>query len=128
MENRIKEISQKLNTGAFSTPIPLGCDSKYVDMHDSNTLEEEFKLGGSCITSLSTVDGNTTVTEEYRKEEETKDFYKVITVFSTTDSGGTQIKQSLYLVNDEDSSTFIKSKTVTFESNNGEVVIKEEVL
>jgi hypothetical protein len=127
MEDRIKSLSQKINDN-FSAPIPLGCDSKFVDMHDTNTLEEEFKLGGPCITSFSNVSGNTTIIEEYRKENVTTDFYKVITIFSSTETGDTQIQQTLYYVeSSEVEPQEIKSKIVVFKTENDGIVIKEDI-
>ncbi len=130
MEDRIKELSQKINNGTFSAPIPFGCDSKYVDMHDANTLEEEFKLGGPCITSFNNINGNTTIIEEYRKNEQTTNFYRVNTIFSATETGDTQIQQDLYFIqdiNEENSIALLKSKIVVFQTDDNGIVIKEDI-
>jgi hypothetical protein len=127
MTNITKEIRQKTNEGQYIS-IPIGCDSKYVDMYNTNTLEEEFKLGGPCITSFNTIDGNTIIIEEYRRDNEETNFYRVNTIFSIISTGDTQIKQTLYFIRGENKNEEeIKSKIVIFQSNNNGIVIKEDI-
>ena len=123
---KIKKLSQKLSDGTFSSPLPLGADAQNIDMLSGNDLEEEFHLGGNCITSFVTsTDGSITITEECKSSEsQTNNFYKMITTFSA-ENDQTVIKQQLYYIDKQGKSSLKKTKTVNFENVNNNLKIKE---
>lgn len=124
MADRIKELARKKN-GAFPDMIPLGADSKFVDMLDGQTLEEEFKLTGPCITEIGQdASGQMLITEEFRVDSQTTDYYKVITTFETSSAGMT-ITQVMHYIDDTGTDNVIRTKTVTFESSSSGMIIKE---
>jgi hypothetical protein len=113
MSKKIMYASEKRD-GTYSTPVPFGVFGENVKMADSNNLEEELKLGGSCKTSLEeSEDGNTVVITAKYDDESTL----VTTIVEKDDT--TVITQELL----DSTSNVIKTKTITFEGD----AINEEV-
>ena len=124
MADRIKEMARKQN-GAFPTFVPIGADAKFVDMLNGQTLEEELKLAGPCITDIGQdASGQMLITEEFRLDTQTNNFYKIITTF-VTDSTGMTITQVLHFIDESGVDNVIRTKTVTFESSSSGMIIKE---
>lgn len=126
---RIKELSQRLQDGTFSTPFPLGANALNVDMLSGNNLEEELHLGSPSTTTFNVDTDRMTITEEYKKEEtQNEGYYIVKTVFKGRDEG-MDITQKLYFKKTSDSEQKIlkKSKTITFTNDNHNFKIKEVV-
>jgi len=124
---RIKTLSQKLTDGSFSSPFPLGVDSIYADMLSGNNLEQEMHLGCPSLTSFETdSSGNVTITEEYKEENQTTKYYKMLTGFVTANDE-TSIIQKLYYIDDNGTETLEKTKTVTFVTINDNLQIKEVI-
>lgn len=124
MADRIKEMARKRN-GAYPDIIPIGADSKFVDMLDGQTLEEEFKLTGPCITDIGQdATGQMLITEEYRLDTQTTDYYKVVTTFVTT-SSGLAITQVMHYIDGTGADNIIRTKAVSFSSSSSGMVIKE---
>jgi hypothetical protein len=114
MSKTIMYASEK-HDGTYSTPVPFGVFGENVKMADTNSLEEEFKLGGSCETSIkeSEDESTTTITANY-----TDSGYTVVTTV-VEDGDNTTITQVL----SDKSNEVIKTKTITFEGD----TIKEVV-
>lgn len=130
MADTVIGFSQKLKDGSFTPRTLFGVIAENVDMFNGNDLEEEFKLGGPCVTSFSDDEesGNTIITEEYKISEQKDNYYKVVTEIGVDERGNTLISQKLFLVESEGMNTLIKSKKVTFEDIEGQTVIKEEMI
>lgn len=125
---KVVYLSQKQKDGSYSYPfMPFGVFSSNVEMKNSNTLEEEFKLGGPCITSFETNEEGMIIIEEYRTEDIIEDFYKVITSFTKNEFGDFEIRQTLYMVKDEENQNEIKNKIIVFQNSDNGVVIKEDI-
>lgn len=127
MKNKsIKEIRQK-NSSAYSSPVPIGAYGINIDMLSENNLEEEFHLGGQCITNFETDDdGNMIITEEYRKENQTENYYSMVTTFEV-ENNDTIITQKLYFYPLANSPNLERTKTVVFSSSGTGMTIKEEI-
>lgn len=125
---KIKKLSQKLQDGTFSSPLPLGADAFNIDMISGNNLEEEMHLGSPSMTSFD-IDYNNqmTITEEYKKEDtQTENYYIMITKFEIQDEEMV-ITQKLYFVKNTGVQNLKKTKTITFESINNNLKIKEVI-
>lgn len=125
---RIKTLSQKLQSGSFSSPIPLGVDSIYTDMFSGSNLEQEMHLGSPSITAFDTDDDNNTIIiEEYKNDEQqTNKYYKMITTFITTDDS-MSIVQKLYYIEEDLTETLQKTKTINFSTVNDKLQIREVI-
>jgi hypothetical protein len=129
MSQQVITYMSKKENGGYSTFIPFGVVSNNVKMQNLNTLEEEFKLGGNCITTITESEqddiATTHIIEEYKDAETTSDYYKVIT--DIVENGDTTtITQSMYMVS-ADEESLIKSKTISFEETDNETIITEEI-
>lgn len=126
---RIKSLSQRLQNGTFSTPFPLGVDALNVDMLSGSNLEEEMHLGSPSMTSFDIdADNQMTITEEYKKEEtQTENYHIMVTTFEVQNEEMIII-QKLYFVKTAGQQDLKKTKTVTFESSNNNLKIKEVVV
>lgn len=125
---RIKKLSQRLQNGTFSAPFPLGADALNIDMLSGSNLEEEMHLGSPSMTSFD-IDSNNqmTITEEYKKEEtQTENYHVMITTFEVQNEEMIII-QKLYFVKTAGQQDLKRTKTVTFESSNNNLKIKEVV-
>jgi hypothetical protein len=127
----IRYMSRKESTG-YSTFVPFGVVSNNVTMNNLNTLEEEFKVGGNCITSIvesSEDDGSTTthIVEEYRENDVDGDYYKVVTDIVEASDGTTTIMQEMFYVDSTGSEKSVKKKTVTFAEDDNGTTITEVV-
>ncbi len=126
--SKVTKIRVKGSDGTFAQEVNIGTFSSFVNMQDGLTLEEEFKLGGNCITSFNTSsEGVTTIIEEFRLEDQTSDFYKISTVFESTDEGMI-ITQELFYIDEDSNETSIKVKTITFQSSDTNDLIIKEVI
>lgn len=125
---RIKSLSQRLQNGTFSTPFPLGVDALNVDMLSGSNLEEEMHLGSPSMTSFDIdADNQMTITEEYKKEEtQTENYHIMVTTFEVQNEEMIII-QKLYFVKTAGQQDLKRTKTVTFESSNNNLKIKEVV-
>lgn len=127
---RIKRISQRLQTGDFSPSYPIGADGINIDMLSGSTLEEEMHLGSPSMTSFD-IDDTTkelTITEEFKKSEsQTGGYHVVMTTFGVNDNNETIIIQKLNFVKNDGQSELKKTKTVTFIGTNNTLKIKEVV-
>lgn len=125
---RIKSLSQRLQNGTFSTPFPLGVDALNVDMLGGSNLEEEMHLGSPSMTSFDIdADNQMTITEEYKKEEtQTENYHIMVTTFEVQNEEMIII-QKLYFVKTAGQQDLKRTKTVTFESSNNNLKIKEVV-
>lgn len=125
---RIKKLSQKLQNGTFSAPFPIGVDALNVDMLSGSNLEEEMHLGSPSMTSFDIdADNQMTITEEYKKEEtQTENYHIMITTFEVQNEEMIII-QKLYFVKTVGQQDLKRTKTVTFESSNNNLKIKEVV-
>lgn len=126
---RIKKLSQRLQNGTFSAPFPLGADAVNIDMLSGSNLEEEMHLGSPSMTSFD-IDANNqmTITEEYKKEEaQTENYHVMVTTFEVQNEEMIII-QKLYFVKTAGQQDLKKTKTVTFESSNNNLKIKEVVV
>lgn len=125
---RIKKLSQRLQNGTFSTPFPLGVDALNVDMLSGSNLEEEMHLGSPSMTSFDIdADNQMTITEEYKKEEtQTENYHIMVTTFEVQNEEMIII-QKLYFVKTAGQQDLKRTKTVTFESSNNNLKIKEVV-
>lgn len=126
---RIKSLSQRLQNGTFSTPFPLGVDALNVDMLSGSNLEEEMHLGSPSMTSFDIdADNQMTITEEYKKKEtQTENYHIMVTTFEVQNEEMIII-QKLYFVKTAGQQDLKKTKTVTFESSNNNLKIKEVVV
>jgi hypothetical protein len=109
-------VSEK-QSGTYSSPVPFGVFGENVRMADSNSLEEEFRLGGSCDTSIvESEDGNTTtITAVYPDTDYT------LTTTVVEEGDDTTITQIL----SDKSNAVIKTKTITFEGDTIKEVVGE---
>lgn len=125
---RIKKLSQRLQNGTFSAPFPIGVDALNVDMLSGSNLEEEMHLGSPSMTSFDIdADNQMTITEEYKKEEtQTENYHIMITTFEVQNEEMIII-QKLYFVKTVGQQDLKRTKTVTFESSNNNLKIKEVV-
>lgn len=126
---RIKELSQRLQNGTFSAPFPIGADALNIDMLSGSNLEEEMHLGSPSMTSFD-IDANNqmTITEEYKKEDiQTENYHVMVTTFEVQNDEMVII-QKLYFVKTAGQLDLKKTKTVTFESSNNNLRIKEVVV
>lgn len=126
---RIKELSQRLQNGTFSAPFPIGANALNIDMLSGSNLEEEMHLGSPSMTSFDIdVDNQMTITEEYKKEEtQTENYHVMVTMFEVQNEEMVII-QKLYFVKTAGQQDLKKTKTVTFESSNNNLKIKEVVV
>lgn len=125
---RIKKLSQRLQNGTFSTPFPIGVDALNVDMLSGSNLEEEMHLGSPSMTSFDIdADNQMIITEEYKKEDtQTENYHVMVTTFEV-ENEEMVIIQKLYFVKTAGQQDLKKTKTVTFESSNNNLKIKEVV-
>ena len=130
MADTLIGFSQKLEDGSYTPQTLFGVIGENVEMLNGNDLEEEVKLGGPCVTSFSNDEesGNTVITEEYKTAEQESGYYKVITEIGVDESGSTIITQKLSLVESGGVEKQIKSKKVVFENQEGQTIIKEEMI
>lgn len=126
---RIKELSQRLQNGTFSAPFPIGADALNIDMLSGSNLEEEMHLGSPSMTSFDIdADNQMTITEEYKKEDtQTENYHVMVTTFEVQNEEMVII-QKLYFVKTAGQLDLKKTKTVTFESSNNNLKIKEVVV
>lgn len=126
---RIKELSQRLQNGTFSAPFPIGADALNIDMLSGSNLEEEMHLGSPSMTSFDIdADNQITITEEYKKEDtQTENYHVMVTTFEVQNEEMVII-QKLYFVKTAGQLDLKKTKTVTFESSNNNLKIKEVVV
>ncbi len=126
---RIKELSQRLQNGTFSAPFPIGANALNIDMLSGSNLEEEMHLGSPSMTSFDIdADNQMTITEEYKKEEtQTENYHVMVTMFEVQNEEMVII-QKLYFVKTAGQQDLKKTKTVTFESSNNNLKIKEVVV
>lgn len=126
--SKISKVRVKGSDGLFNQEINIGTSGDYVGMQSGLTLEEEFKLGENCITSFSSSDSSSsTILEEFRLEDQTTDFYKVLTTFEESEDGMT-ISQELLYVDEDANESSIKTKTIVFQSSDsGDLTIKEVI-
>lgn len=125
---RIKELSQRLQNGTFSAPFPIGANALNIDMLSGSNLEEEMHLGSPSMTSFDIdADNQMTITEEYKKEDtQTENYHIMVTTFEVQNEEMVII-QKLYFVKTAGQQDLKKTKTVTFESSNNNLKIKEVV-
>lgn len=125
---RIKELSQRLQNGTFSAPFPIGADALNIDMLSGSNLEEEMHLGSPSMTSFDIdADNQMTITEEYKKEDtQTENYHVMVTTFEVQNEEMIII-QKLYFVKTAGQLDLKKTKTVTFESSNNNLKIKEVI-
>lgn len=125
-ENKVKYMSQKRADGTYTDPLPFAVFGNNVEMQSNNTLEEELKLGGPCLTSIRKIQKDITqIIEDYReKDGNLKDYYQVITMILPDGN----IKQWLYVVRLSNSERIlVKTKDITFGKDEGGSIIDEIV-
>lgn len=125
--DRIKHLIQKESNGSFVKKTPLGADGINIDMLSGSNLEEELHLGSPSQTSFGqNGNGQTVITEVYKKEDNQTTDYFILTTTFESDNGSTIIIQRLFFVVN-DVSILKKIKRITFDSSSGNLVIKEEI-
>lgn len=125
---KIKHISQREQNGNFSNFIPLGADGLNIDMLSGNNLEEEMHLGSPSKTSFETDEfGSTIITEEYKKNNNQTDKYYIMkTSFEANEDENMIIIQKLYFIIEEEL-VLKRTKKISFDSSEGNLIIKEEL-
>lgn len=124
----IKELAVRLNGGNFSDPYPFGANGVNIDMINGNNLEEEVHLGSPNITSFETAEsGDMVITEQYKAESTTGEYYKMKTTFETDENDEMKIIQKLYFVDGDGQESLKKTKIVSFVTEGDNFSIKEVV-
>lgn len=123
-DKKIKYMSQKKPDGSYSNPFPFAVFGNNVEMQNNNTLEEELRLGGPCLTSIRNIKKNIVqIIEDYReKDGDLKDYHQVVTMILPDKT----IKQWLYIVRLSNSERIlVKSKDIKFIEDEGGISIDE---
>ena len=124
---KVKSLYKKTAVNSFGNLIPIGSEGQYIDMLSGLDNEQELKLGGNHTTSISINNNVTTITEDYKKADNTTIVYKVITTIENINTG-TEIISSLYSV-DGQVQFLIKTKTITIPKEvSGEPIVINEIL
>lgn len=125
---KIKKMSLRLPNGDFSSFYPFGADSINIDMLSGGNLEEELHLGSPNFVTFNTDDnGVTTITEEYKKnEDQDNNYYVMITVIDKNEDGETYIVQKLNFFKDGQLN-LKKIKNITFSGSGNQMAIKEVI-
>lgn len=124
---KLKKIYQRLENGDFSPSYPIGADSINVDMISGNNLEEEFHLGSPNIITFSTDENNSTIiTEEYKNDAQTDNYYIMITKIEEAENDEIIIVQKLNFFKNNQL-ILKKTKKITFINLNDNLTIKEVI-
>lgn len=123
-DKKVKYMSQKNPDGSYSDPLPFAVFGNNVEMQNNNTLEEDLRIGGPCLTSIRNIEKDVVqIIEDYReKDGDLKDYHQVITMILPNGD----IKQWLYIVKLSNSERIlVKTKDIKFIKDDNGISIDE---